>query len=49
MMLIQNMALVIVELLLFIIMCVMFFIALALPVELIKQLKEMNKNGKNKS
>lgn len=47
--LINNMLFAILALFIFIVLCVVFFIALALPIELIKQIKEMSKNGKNKS
>lgn len=47
--LINNMLFAILALFIFIVFCVVFFIALALPIELIKQIKEMSKNGKNKS
>nr|DAU67723.1 MAG TPA: hypothetical protein [Caudoviricetes sp.] len=49
MILIQNMLFAILALIIFIVLCVIFFIALALPIEIIKQIKEMNKNGENKS
>ena len=41
MILIQNMLYAILTL------CLVIFIALALPIELIKQIKEMSNNGKN--
>lgn len=47
--LLQNMGCAILVLFLFAVFCIMLFIATALPIEMIKQLKEMSRNGKNKS
>lgn len=47
MVLIQNMLYAILVLIIFIVLCLAFFIALALPIELVKKIREMSKNGKN--
>lgn len=47
-MLIKGMLLAILTLFMFVVLCVMTFIAIRVPIEIIKQLKEMKTNGKNK-